>query len=105
MSDRLRPKEPRVFTAISPWDGQSAEVVLKYEYDTAVRALTAEANKLAEALRFYADPMSYFGIGIFPDQPAGEFWDDIDEVPWPNGGTNHKPGKRARAALAEREDK
>jgi hypothetical protein len=25
--------------------------------------------------------------------------DDFSEVPWPDGGTNVKPGKRARAAL------
>jgi hypothetical protein len=66
-----------------------------------INVLEREIEKLREALGFYADPMTYFGIAILPDQPAGEFCDDIDEVPWPDGGTNHKPGRRARETLRE----
>ena len=59
----------------------------------------AERDTLRAALAFYADPESYFGIGMFPDRPCGKFIEDFSEVPWPDGGTNFKPGKRARAAL------
>ena len=62
-----------------------------------VNALEAERDALREALEFYADPNTYFAIGIFPDPPCGEFnedFDDTEELGW-------RPGKRARAALAK----
>ena len=52
----------------------------------------------AGALRFYADPETYFAIGFLPDPPCGEFWDDFEEIDKVLGW---KPGKRARAALAD----
>ena len=54
-------------------------------------------QELAEALRFYANPETYFGIGIFPDPPCGNFIDDFEDT----DELGLKPGKRARAALAK----
>lgn len=65
----------------------------------AVLALKRERDLLREALAFYADPLTYAGIAFFADPPCGDFMDDVSEVPWPDGGTNVKPGARARAAL------
>lgn len=53
-------------------------------------------GKLREALEFYADPETYFAIGFFPDNPAGDFMDDFEETE----ELGFKPGKRARAALS-----
>lgn len=47
-----------------------------------------------EALRFYADPDTYFAIGLFADPPCGDFVHDLEEI----DGVE-RPGKRARAAL------
>jgi hypothetical protein len=55
------------------------------------------ADRLAEALRFYADPETYLAIGFLPDPPCGEFMDDFDDQ-GPQLGM--KPGRRARAVLA-----
>lgn len=54
---------------------------------------------LEDALKFYADPDTYFAIGIFPDRPCGEFIEDFSEVKDCHGFDTVKPGKRARAAL------
>lgn len=62
--------------------------------DVGLEARLRAAEQLAEALRFYADPATYFAIGFFPDPPSGDFMDDFDETEL---GT--KPGKRARKAL------
>ena len=48
-------------------------------------------NDFIEALKFYADIDNYFAIGIFPDQPCGNFANDIDET--------GKPGALARKIL------
>ena len=53
------------------------------------------------ALAFYADPDTYFAIGIFPDPPCGDFMEDYSEHgsdDYPHG--DQRPGKRAREALA-----
>lgn len=62
-------------------------------------AAWVETEQAVYALEFYADPSTYFAIGIFPDSPCGEFIDDFSET-----HLGLKPGKRAReffAALAE----
>jgi hypothetical protein len=68
----------------------------------AIEAL-AEAQQrervLREALEFYADPDTYYGIGMAGDSPCGAFLDDLDDAHDPGFS---KPGKRARAALASR---
>lgn len=51
--------------------------------------------QLLDAVEFYADPDTYFAIGIFGDSPCGEFIEDVEEI---DGAV--RPGKRARAALA-----
>jgi hypothetical protein len=55
-----------------------------------------EGERVREALEFYANPETYLAIGFFPDPPCGEFMDDFDET-----AEGLKPGKRARAALAQ----
>jgi hypothetical protein len=55
----------------------------------------AEPKGLREALEFYADPDTYFAVGIFPDPPCGNFMDDFSDTE-----LGRKPGKRARAVLA-----
>ena len=64
-----------------------------------LRARLAAAEKVAEALEFYAGPGTYFGIGFFPDPPCGEFVDDFSETE-----LGQKPGKRARDAMAAWEE-
>lgn len=58
--------------------------------------LRKDKERLIEALEFYADPATYFAIGFFPDPPNGDFMLDFDETE-----LGAKPGKRARATLAE----
>ena len=53
-----------------------------------------------EVLKFYADPETYFGIGIFPDHPCGPFMEDIGETL----DLGMKPGKRARDLLDKLND-
>lgn len=65
---------------------------------TAIKQRTdaeADAKTLREALAFYANPETYFGIGFLMDPPCGEFGDDFSDT---DLGT--KPGKRARTALS-----
>lgn len=55
---------------------------------------------LEEALAYYADPMTYFGIAMFGDPPHGDFFDDFEKYPFPGDySIQDKPGRRARAAL------
>ena len=64
----------------------------------------AEIERLREALAFYADPETYFGIGIIGDAPCGEFVDDFSDDHGHPHMPGHRPGKRARAALAKTPD-
>jgi hypothetical protein len=52
-----------------------------------------------EALEFYADPETYFGIGIIADRPTGGFDDDIDDDYEHTDMTGPRPGKLARKTL------
>lgn len=56
-------------------------------------------GKQREALEFYADPLTYFAIGFFPDRPCGDFMEDFEELDHEDLGETCKPGKRAREAL------
>lgn len=61
----------------------------------------ARCAQLEEALKYYADPNTYFGVGFFIDAPSGGFDEDFDE-----GHEDYDrpmPGKRARAALTHTE--
>jgi hypothetical protein len=49
---------------------------------------------LTRALMFYASPDTYFGVGFFPDSPAGDIMNDFSET---HAGA--KPGKTARKAM------
>jgi hypothetical protein len=54
-------------------------------------------EKVAEALNYYGDPMTYFGIAMFGDAPHGDFFDDFEKYPWPGDySIQDKPGRRAR---------
>ena len=55
-----------------------------------------------EALKFYADPDTYFAIAFMGDRPCGEFADDLSEDDWTRECDFDRPmpGKRARKALA-----
>lgn len=64
-----------------------------------VAALEASCAAMREALRFYANPETYYAIGIFPDPPCGEFIDDFSGVE-DHRGVTPRPGMRARQALA-----
>ncbi len=54
---------------------------------------------LTEALEFYADPDSYFGVGFLIDPPCGEFVDDFSDDFKFNQYGRPMPGKCARAVL------
>lgn len=64
------------------------------EHRKRIRALEAERNRLLKALEFYADPDTYFAVGLFGDAPCGDFVTDFSDTP-----RGLKPGKRAREAL------
>jgi hypothetical protein len=57
-----------------------------------------EAEKLREALEFYADPDSYAAIAFLFDPPCGGFAEDFD-APHDNY-ERPMPGSTARAALS-----
>ena len=57
-----------------------------------------QVRVLREAIAFYADPATYFAIGFFPDDPAGDFIHDFSET-----DLGVKPGLKARDALARTE--
>ena len=68
-----------------------------------INSIKAERDRLREALEFYADPETYFGVAFMADRPCGDFVEDFEELTGelghPDGGSWEKPGKRARAAL------
>lgn len=66
------------------------------QIDNYIAGLWAEREALREALGFYANPETYFAIGMFPDPPCGAFMEDFSET----DDLGLKPGKLARAALA-----
>lgn len=91
----------------TPFDGihkeiafNAADVIIdatKQEVEKAKQKIKAEIEaKYLEVLSFYANPETYFAIGFFPDNPAGEFMDDFSETGLELG---LKPGKRARDVL------
>lgn len=53
---------------------------------------------LIKALEFYANPETYFAIGLFPDFPCGKFINDIG-ICTLNGVKTKKPGALARKTL------
>lgn len=55
--------------------------------------------QLQKALEFYADPETYFAIGIIADRPTGGFDDDIDDDYDHPDMVGPRPGKLARKAL------
>lgn len=54
---------------------------------------------LSDALAFYADVDTYFGIGIFPDLPCGNFINDFDATRKP-GALARKTIKKYRAQIS-----
>lgn len=48
-------------------------------------------GEMIDALAFYGDPSTYFAVGFFPDNPAGDFMEDFSAT-----YLGAKPGKRAR---------
>ena len=78
--------------------GKQWAALLQQERETANAIIadhSARVAALEETLVFYADPDTYFAIGIFPDPPCGEFMDDFSETE----ELGAKPGKCARVAL------
>jgi hypothetical protein len=84
------------------------------EYDDDTRPVRKDTSKipyseatprermLAEALAYYADPATYFGIAMIGDPPHGDFFDDFEKYPFPGDySIQDKPGRRARQALSE----
>ena len=68
------------------------------------REETRKRRELMNALRFYADPDTYFAIGWFPDSPCGEFIEDFDEryTDFSSNRYNRKmPGKLARETIRD----
>lgn len=66
------------------------------------KRLSDRVGELEEALLFYADPDTYFAIGMIPDRPCGalmEDWSIARPVYYDGGHETCKPGKRARTAL------
>lgn len=66
------------------------------EAKNALPSLLKLLEQAVEMAEFYGDPETYFAVGVLGDSPCGEFVEDFDETEL---GT--KPGKRARAFLAE----
>lgn len=64
------------------------------------------ALALLEAVQFYADPTSYFGVLVMADNPCGDFMRDAaalsedEKTIWDDYRGDVYFGKRARAALA-----
>lgn len=65
-----------------------------------VQALQKEVKRLRKALRFYADPDTYFAILFRSDPPCGQFMDDFEMIldEYGNAATM-RPGKLARQTL------
>lgn len=62
-----------------------------------------EAERMREALEFYADPDTYFGMSIICDPPCGDFYRDFDEDHGNDFYDRAMPGKQARDALKEKD--
>ena len=77
--------------------GRNGSVAIR-KLISALEAAQEEAAGLRKTLEFYANPDTYFAIGLFPDAPCGSFVDDLEEI---EGMA--RPGKRARQALARTE--
>jgi hypothetical protein len=73
-------------------------VATNNELRDALSTVREQMRALEDVLEFYADPDTYFAIGFFPDEPAGEFMNDFEDLGIEFG---YKPGKRARAALPD----
>lgn len=82
----------------------AGEIVFRELNQSQVREhlLQEKADKLEEALEFYADPNTYFAISFLGDSPCGGFADD-QSLPgeWDTEGIYDRPmpGKRARETL------
>lgn len=62
-------------------------------------------HKLIEALEYYGNPETYFGIAMFGDPPHGDFFEDFEKYPYPGDySIQDKPGRRAREALRDFND-
>lgn len=80
--------------------GDNIILVKTIDYNRYVE-LEQKLAKAVAALRFYADPNSYFGIALLPDPPCGDFIKDFDEVYYEDIDENvFRPGKIARETLA-----
>ena len=62
---------------------------------------TMPESEIAEALKFYADPMSYFAITVWPDRPSGPFADDVGCCVSDMHAHDHRHGRLARRALGD----
>lgn len=80
------------------WEGSSEETRERYRRRASVESTKLKAKLAAaiEALRFYGDPDTYVAVAMIADPPCGEFIEDFSEI----DGVE-RPGKRARATLAE----
>ena len=58
-----------------------------------------DAEALLDALWFYADPGTYFGVAIWCDPPTGGYEDDFDDNFQDDFIDREVPGKRARDFL------
>lgn len=83
-------------------------IVPKSTADLRTAQRLAGALALLEAVQFYADPATYFAIGVRGDHPCGDFLRDTaalsddDKTIWDDYRSGEEYlGKRARAALAE----
>jgi hypothetical protein len=80
----------------SHWSSQAKEAFkLSVKWVKERFPATVALLEIAKTLCFYADPQTYFAIGILPDPPCGEFIHDCDDT----GELGVKPGKRAREAI------
>lgn len=61
------------------------------ESELNLKVLENNVYKMLEVLEFYANPDTYFAIGLFPNPRCGEFINDINETKF-----GIKPGKMAR---------
>jgi hypothetical protein len=85
---------------------KSPEELLK-ETKKELLSLKKERKKLVDALWFYGNPETYFGIGFAADKPCGKFENDFEDPQWshPVYGlawstvSSSKPGKLARKIL------
>lgn len=72
-----------------------------FEQRDRLEAAERRVQGLESALRFYADPDTYFAIGVMGDPPCGEFLDDFENLGGEGNLEDWKPGKRARSVLSE----